>query len=77
MKRMTKKAIAARRNTTLQRDRFVEEYLKNLNPTQAAIRSGYPKKSAHLTGCRLLKDAEILAAVDQGKAEAAAARSVL
>ena len=45
MKRMTKKAIATRRNTTLQRDRFVEEYLKNLNPTQAAIRSGYPSLS--------------------------------
>jgi hypothetical protein len=66
-------AIAARRDATLQRDRFVEEYLKEPNPTQAAIRSGYPRKSAHLIGRRLLQDAEVLAAVDQGRAEAAAA----
>jgi phage terminase small subunit len=70
---MTKKAIAARRNITLQRDRFVEEYLRDLNATQAAIRSGYPRKSAHVIGRRLLEDAEVVAAVDQGKAEAPAA----
>jgi len=66
-------AIAARRDATLQRDRFVEDYLKDPNPTQAAIRSGYPRKSAHLIGRRLLEDPEVLAAVEQGRAEAGAA----
>src|SRR5215470_11329813 len=73
MKRTTTKPIATRCNAALQRNRFVEEYVKEPNPTQAAIRSGYPRKSAHLIGRRLLEDDEVLAAVDRGRAEAAAA----
>src|SRR5262245_3453026 len=73
MKRMTKKTIAARRDATRQRDRFVAEYLKDFNSTQAAIRAGYPRKSAHLIGRRLLEEPEVVAAVEQGKREAAAA----
>jgi hypothetical protein len=65
------------RTTKAQRDRFVEEYVKDPNPTQAAIRSGYPRKSAHLIGRRLLEDPEVLAAVEQGHAYAdASARSM-
>ena len=69
------KAIPARRDAR-QRDRFVEEYVKDLNPIQAAIRAGYTRKSAHVTGCRLLEDPKVLAAVEQGKAKAAAAALV-
>ena len=48
---------------------FVEEYLKDLNATQAAIRAGYSPKSAYSTGERLLRNAEVEAAVKQGKRE--------
>jgi len=48
---------------------FVQEYLKDLNATQAAIRAGYSPKSAYSTGERLLRNAEVAAAVDKGKRE--------
>lgn len=47
--------------------RFVEEYLVDLNATQAAIRAGYSAKTAYSHGQRLLKDVEIAAAVESGK----------
>ena len=51
------------------RDRFVEEYLVDLNATQAAIRAGYSKKSAHSQGARLLKDVEIADRIATAQAE--------
>lgn len=36
------------------REKFVEEYVKDGNATQAAIRAGYSPKSARVTGHRLL-----------------------
>ncbi|WP_243546201.1 terminase small subunit [Pseudodesulfovibrio tunisiensis] len=42
---------------------FVQEYLVDLNATQAAIRAGYSKRSAYSQGQRLLKKAEIQAAI--------------
>lgn len=51
--------------------RFVEEYLIDLNATQAAIRAGYSAKTAKQQGQRLLTNADVQAAV----AEAQAARS--
>lgn len=39
--------------------RFVDEYLVDLNATQAAIRSGYSKKTAAQIGERLLRKVEI------------------
>ena len=39
--------------------RFVNEYLIDLNATQAAIRAGYSPKTAYSHGDRLLKDIEI------------------
>lgn len=38
---------------------FCEEYLKDLNATQAAIRTGYSKKTAYSQGQRLLKKVEV------------------
>lgn len=43
--------------------RFVEEYLKDLNATQAAIRAGYSAKTASSQGERLLRNAEVARAV--------------
>ena len=38
---------------------FCEEYLKDMNATQAAIRAGYSEKTAYSQGQRLLKHVEI------------------
>lgn len=39
--------------------RFCDEYLIDLNATQAAIRAGYSEKTAYSLGQRLLKNAEV------------------
>lgn len=39
--------------------RFCQEYLVDLNATQAAKRAGYSQESAHVEGCRLLKNARV------------------
>jgi phage terminase small subunit len=48
---------------------FVNEYLFDLNATQAAIRAGYSAKTAYSQGERLLKNAEVAAAVSAAQAE--------
>jgi phage terminase small subunit len=48
---------------TEKRRRFVEEYLKDLNGTQAAIRAGYAPGSAKVEGSRLLADANVRQAI--------------
>lgn len=52
--------------------RFVDEYLVDLNATQAAIRAGYSKKTAGQIGEQNLKKLEIAAAIQ--KAQAARAK---
>lgn len=47
--------------------RFVEEYLLDLNATQAAIRAGYSAKTAYSQGERLLKHAEVQRAILEAK----------
>ena len=47
--------------------RFVEEYLLDLNATQAAIRAGYSAKTAEVQGSRLLGNAKIAAAVKKAQ----------
>lgn len=49
--------------------RFVEEYLIDLNATQAAIRAGYSARGADTAGPRLLENPEIKAAIDAAKNE--------
>lgn len=49
--------------------RFVDEYLIDLNATQAAIRSGYSKKTAAQIGEENLRKPEISAAVQKAQAE--------
>lgn len=43
--------------------RFVQEYLVDLNATQAAIRAGYSEKTANEQGSRLLANVSVAAAV--------------
>lgn len=54
------------------RERFVLEYLKDLNGTQAAIRAGYAESGARTQASRLLADDNISDAIAAGKAKAAA-----
>ena len=56
---------------TSKQARFIEEYLIDLNATQAAIRAGYSEKTAYSQGEGLLRNVDVAAAV----AEAKAARS--
>ena len=46
--------------------RFVEEFLKDLNATQAAKRAEYGKSGAHTQGWRLLQNADVAAAIKAG-----------
>lgn len=47
--------------------RFVAEYLKDLNATQAYIRAGYSENGAGQSAEKLLKNPEIAAAVAKGQ----------
>lgn len=49
--------------------RFVEEYLIDLNATQAAIRAGYSPKTANVIGCENLAKPEISNAISRAMAE--------
>lgn len=57
---------------TAKQQRFVEEYLVDLNATQAAIRVGYSARTANEQGARLLANASIRAAVNEAKKAQAA-----
>jgi len=46
---------------------FIDEYLVDLNSTQAAIRAGYSPKTAGSMGSENLKKPEIHARVEEGK----------
>ncbi|SDG45545.1 Phage terminase, small subunit [Bradyrhizobium sp. Rc2d] len=52
---------------TAKQQRFVENYLLDLNSTQAAIRAGYSKGTADKQGPRLLSNPEVKAAIDAAK----------
>lgn len=54
---------------TKKQKRFVEEYLIDLNATQAAIRAGYSPDSAADIGSENLRKPDISAAVDRAIAE--------
>ena len=54
---------------TKKQQRFVEEYLIDLNATQAAIRAGYSPDSAKEIGSENLTKPDIAKAVDQAIAE--------
>jgi phage terminase small subunit len=52
-------------------ERFVTEYLIDLNATRAAIRAGYSAKTAGSQGERLLRNVEICAAVKKAQSKVA------
>ena len=54
---------------TAKQARFVEEYLIDLNATQAAIRAGYSEKGATVRGAELLANRKVSAAVEAAKGE--------
>jgi phage terminase small subunit len=54
---------------TPKQQRFVEEYLIDLNATQAAIRAGYSAKTANEQGARLLANVSVRNAVSEAKAK--------
>jgi phage terminase small subunit len=63
---------------TLERhERFCQEYLVDLNATQAAMRTGYSPDSAHAQGCRLLKDADVQLRIKELQAARAVDTAVL
>ena len=62
----------ARGNLTPKQERFVHEYLVDLNATQAAIRAGYSRKTAQEQPSRLLSnvmDSKAIAKRQQALAE--------
>lgn len=54
---------------TPQQRRFVEEYIKDLNATQAAIRAGYGEAGAHVQGHRVLSNVKVAEEIAKKKAE--------
>ena len=57
---------------TPKQERFVEQYLIDLNATQAAIRAGYSRKTAKQQASRLLTNVDLAAAIAAGKERLAA-----
>ena len=47
--------------------KFVAEYLKEPNATQAAINAGYSKKTSYSQGQRLLKNQKVSSLIDEGR----------
>ena len=54
---------------TQKQERFCQEYLLDLNATQAAIRAGYSKKTARSQGQRLLTNVDIAARIQELQAK--------
>ncbi|PYG90149.1 phage terminase small subunit [Ruminiclostridium sufflavum DSM 19573] len=54
---------------TAKQEMFVQEYLIDLNATQAAIRAGYSTKTANEQGSRLLANVSVRARIDAALAE--------
>ena len=52
-------------NKTVMQKRFVQEYLIDLNATQAAIRAGYSKKTAQEQASRLLSKVKVQADIQK------------
>ncbi|MBA8846251.1 phage terminase small subunit [Ochrobactrum sp. RH1CCR137] len=57
---------------TPKQERFVAEYLIDLNATQAAIRAGYSQKTAQQQGSRLLLNVLVQEAIAKGQNKTAA-----
>lgn len=56
---------------TPKQEAFCQEYLVDLNLTQAAIRAGYSRDTAHTTGWETIRKPEVAARIKQLREEAA------
>lgn len=56
--------------------KFVDEYILTGNATEAAKRAGYSTRTAYSQGERLLRNAEVRAAIDKRLAEAASEKTL-
>ena len=54
---------------TPKQERFVQEYLVDMNATQAAIRAGYSAHTAEQQGSRLCRNVQVAAAIQDMQAE--------
>ena len=61
--------MAKKDNLTVKQRMFVEEYLIDLNATQAAIRAGYSAKTADQQGSRMLANVKVQQAIAEHMAE--------
>lgn len=61
---------------TPKQERFCQEYLIDLNATQAAIRAGYSAKTADVQAARLLGNVQVQRFVDDLKKERAAVTGI-
>jgi phage terminase, small subunit len=61
--------MAKKGKLTEKQQRFVDEYLIDLNATQAAIRAGYSVKTADVIGCENLTKPNIQQAIAEHMAE--------
>lgn len=64
-----KKVVRAVAKLTAKQERFVEEYLVDLNATQAAIRAGYSPATANEQASRMLANVSIRTRIDEAMAE--------
>lgn len=63
--------MTAKRKLTDKQQRFVDEYLVDLNATQAAIRAGYSEKTADSIAVRLVRNCQVAEAIEKAKAKRA------
>lgn len=68
--------MAKQRPLTARQTRFIEEYPKDMNAHQAALRAGYADTKTRGDGARLLRNPRIRAAVDARLAERRARHEV-
>jgi phage terminase small subunit len=61
---------------TPKQQRFVDEYLVDLNATQAAIRAGYSAKTSEQMGYQLLQKTSVQKAVQEAQAKLSAALNI-
>lgn len=65
---MAPESPSVRRPLTPLQRRFVEEYLIDLNGTEAAVRAGYSKKTAKAIACQVLKVQHVTDAIEEAMA---------
>lgn len=59
--------MAAKKDLTPKQALFVDEYLRDMNATQAAIRAGYSAKTAESAGPRLLGNVRVQQAISAAR----------